>query len=106
MNAIIARGETRPTGHRTEFAGDEVNSYLQFRLAAKLPDRRRRSGGHAPDAGRLSGRAIVDLDGIRKKSSGGWFDPAAYLAGRLPVTATGTLKTEMAPAASRSRPRR
>ena len=38
----------------------------------------------------MSGKAIVDLDTVRKKSSGGWFDPAAYLTGRLPVTATGT----------------
>jgi hypothetical protein len=45
------------------------------------------------DQGRLSGRATVDLDGIRKKSSGGWLDPAAYLGGKLPMTATGTLKS-------------
>ena len=93
MNAIIARGEARPTGYRTEFAGDEVNSYLQLRLAAKLPTGVADPAVTLQDAGRLSGRAIVDLDGIRKKSSGGWFDPAAYLGGKLPVTATGTLKT-------------
>ncbi len=93
MNAIIARGESRPTGYRTEFAGDEVNSYLQLRLAAKLPTGVADPAVTLQDAGRLSGRAIVDLDGIRKKSSGGWFDPAAYLGGKLPVTATGTLKT-------------
>ena len=88
MNAIMARGETRPTGYRTEFAGDEVNSYLQLRLAAKLPAGVADPAVTLQDAGRLSGRAIVDLDGIRKKSSGGWFDPAAYLGGKLPVTAT------------------
>jgi hypothetical protein len=93
MNAIIARGESRPTGYRTEFVGDEVNSYLQLRLAAKLPTGVADPAVTLQDAGRLSGRAIVDLDGIRKKSSGGWFDPAAYLGGKLPVTATGTLKT-------------
>jgi len=93
MNAIIARGESRPTGYRTEFAGDEVNSYLQLRLAAKLPTGVADPAVTLQDAGRLSGRAIVDLDGIRKKSSGGWLDPTAYLGGKLPVTATGTLKT-------------
>ena len=93
MNAVIARGESRPTGHRTEFAGDEVNAYLQLRLAAKLPAGVAEPAVTLQDQGRLSGRAIVDLDGIRKKSSGGWFDPAAYLGGKLPVTATGTLKT-------------
>jgi len=93
MNAIITRGESRPTGYRTEFVGDEVNSYLQLRLAAKLPSGVADPAVTLQDAGRLSGRAIVDLDGIRKKSSGGWFDPTAYLGGKLPVTATGTLTT-------------
>jgi hypothetical protein len=93
MNAIIARGESQPAGYRTEFAEDEVNAYLQFRLASRLPTGVADPGVTLQDQGRLSGRAIVDLDGIRKKSSGGWFDPAAYLGGKLPVTATGTLKT-------------
>jgi hypothetical protein len=44
--------------------------------------------------GRLNGRAVVDLDQVRrKKSSGSWFDPLSYLTGRLPVTASGTLQT-------------
>jgi hypothetical protein len=93
MNAIIARGESRPTGYQTEFSGDEVNAYLQFRLAPKFPTGVTDPAVTLQDQGRLSGRATVDLDGIRKKSSGGWLDPAAYLGGKLPVTATGTLKT-------------
>jgi hypothetical protein len=45
-------------------------------------------------AGRLHGRAIVDLDVVRRKNgSGGWFDPRSYLTGRLPVTAVGMLET-------------
>lgn len=93
MNAVIARGEVRPTGYKTEFAGDEVNAYLQFRLISKFPTGVTEPSVSLHDQGRLGARAVVDLDGIRKKSSGGWFDPAAYLAGKLPVTATGTLKT-------------
>jgi hypothetical protein len=93
MNAIIARGEARPTGYRTEFAGDEVNAYLQFRLSSQLPNGVAEPSVSLHDQGRLSGRAIVDLDGIRQKSSGGWFDPTAYVGGKLPVTAAGTLKT-------------
>jgi hypothetical protein len=94
MSNVMARGvAAEPTGYKTEFADDEVNAYLQLRLASKFP-----TGVADPSVtlvgdGRLSARAVVDLDGIRKKSSGGWFDPAAYLGGRLPVTATGTLKT-------------
>lgn len=88
---VSARAEKPPAGVRTTFLGDEVNAYLQLRV--DLPT------GVADPAvtflgqGRLSGRAIVDLDGIRKKSSGGWFDPMAYLSGKLPVTAIGTLKS-------------
>ena len=84
---------TRPTGYRTEFTGDEVNAYLQLRLTSKFPAGVTDPSVSLLDQGRLSGRAVVDLDGIRKKSSGGWFDPAAYLTGKLPMAASGTLKT-------------
>lgn len=93
LNAVLARGEARATGYRTEFAGDEVNAYLQLRLAQKLPTGVADPAVSLHDQGRLSGRAVVDLDGIRRKSSGGWFDPASYLGGKLPITASGTLKT-------------
>lgn len=93
MNAVIARGVTSPTGYRTEFAGDELNAYLQLRLASKLPTGVTDPAVTLHDQGRVSARAIVDLDGIRKKSSGGWFDPASYLGGQLPIGAAGTLTT-------------
>ncbi len=42
--------------------------------------------------GRISGRAIVDLDAVRKAgNSTGLFDPRSYLTGNVPVTATGVL---------------
>ncbi len=44
--------------------------------------------------GRLSGRAVVDLDAVRRqKNPTSLLDPMNYLAGRLPVTATGLLRT-------------
>jgi hypothetical protein len=94
VNDIVNHGETANAGRRrTEFSNDELNAYLQITLKPEFP-----AGVAEPSVtfvgrGRLAGRAIVDLDAIRKKSSGGWFDPAAYLSGRLPVTATGTLRT-------------
>ncbi len=93
LDAVIERGELAPSGHRTEFAGDELNAYLQLRLTSQFPTGVADPSVTLVGQGRLSGRAIVDLDGIRQKSSGGWFDPAAYLSGKLPVTATGTLQT-------------
>lgn len=93
LNAVIERGQVEPSGHLTEFADDELNAYLQLRLASRFPTGVAEPSVTLVGDGRLSGRAIVDLDGIRQKSSGGWFDPAAYLSGKLPVTATGTLQT-------------
>jgi hypothetical protein len=92
--AVMARGDTPPSGQRTDFGDDELNSYLQLRLAPKFPTGVADPSVTLVGKGRVSGKATVDLDNIRKKSSGGWFDPAAYLSGRLPVTATGTLTTD------------
>jgi hypothetical protein len=93
LNAVIERGLAEPSGHRTEFEGDELNAYLQLRMASRFP-----AGVAEPSVtlvgdGRLRGSAIVDLDGIRKKSTGGWLDPTAYLSGKLPIIATGILQT-------------
>jgi hypothetical protein len=94
FEAVQARGEAfAPSGHRTEFTGDEVNAYVQLRLAPAFPTGVADPAVTLLGQGRVGARAIVDLDGIRRKSSGGWLDPAAYLTGRLPVTATGLLKT-------------
>jgi hypothetical protein len=42
----------------------------------------------------VSGRAVVDLDQVRQqRSSTGIFDPTRFLAGRVPVTATGVART-------------
>jgi hypothetical protein len=41
----------------------------------------------------VAGRAVVDLDAVRKQKQRGWLDPLAYLGGRLPVTASGRLTT-------------
>lgn len=93
MNAVIERGQVMPSGHETEFAADELNAYLQLRMADRFPNGVADPSVTLVGQGRLSGRAIVDLDAVRQKSSGGWFDPAAYLGGKLPITATGTLQT-------------
>ena len=38
--------------------------------------------------GRVGGRAVVDLDAVRKQKQRGWLDPLGYMTGRLPITAT------------------
>lgn len=77
---------------RTVFSQTEMNAYLKYR-ASWLP-----AGVTDPSVQFLGGQRIAtlvtaDLDGVRRKSSGGWFDPTAYLSGRLPVYVTGTLAT-------------
>jgi hypothetical protein len=79
---------------QTTVTEGEVNSYLRFSAGQQLP-----SGVTDPSVtihgqGRISGRAVVDLDVIRKKGSGGWLDPTSYLTGRLPMTASGVLHTQ------------
>jgi len=72
----------------------ETNSYLKYNAGDLLP-----TGLTQPEVtlhaqNRVSGKAIVDLDIVRQKSSsGGWFDPTSYLTGKLPVTASGRIIT-------------
>jgi hypothetical protein len=81
-------------GRRTTVTENEVNAYLVYDAREQLP-----SGVVEPSVsilgtGRVSGRAVVDLDAVRKaKNATSFFDPMSYLTGRLPVTATGVLKT-------------
>ena len=91
--AIAAIGERPSTRtHRTTVTENEVNAYLAFDARDQLP-----IGVVDPSltmlgAGRVSARAVVDLDAVRKSSpSTGFFDPRTFLRGHLPVTANGVL---------------
>jgi hypothetical protein len=79
---------------RTPVTQQEVNAYLKVRGPELLPIGVTDPTVAAHGAGRLSGRAIVDLDVVREqKSSGSLLDLRSYLTGRLPVTAEGILHT-------------
>src|SRR5688500_6575340 len=93
---IIGRGETKAAATRpTTVTQNEVNSYLHFKQAEILPVGVTDPSIAIHGDGRISGRAVVDLDVVRQKqSTGGWLDPKSYLTGRLPVTANGTLRTK------------
>ena len=94
--AIAAHGE-RPTkqGQRTTVTENEVNSYLTYELGDDLPTGVVQPSVSALGTGRVSGRAVVDLDAVRKAggNTGGLFDLRSYLTGHVPVTATGVLRT-------------
>jgi hypothetical protein len=93
--AINAHAE-KPTraGHRTIVTDTEVNSYLVYDAREQIPVGVVQPSITAVGPGRLSARAIVDLDAVRKqKAPTSLLDPMNYLMGRLVVTATGKLTT-------------
>ena len=77
----------------TQVSDAEVNGYLKFLAGTQVPVGIVEPELHGAGQGRVTGRAVVDLDAVRKQKQRGWTDPLAYLTGRLPVTAAGTLTT-------------
>lgn len=94
---MVQFGQARPVrGAKpvsTPLTDSEINSYLRFHAADQIPVGVLEPTLSAAGAGRVSGRAIVDLDAVRKQQARGWLDPLGYLTGRLPVTAAGRLTT-------------
>ncbi len=87
-------GEKSAKDRTTSFTQDETNSYLKFGAGALLPTGLTQPQITMLGQGKVSGKAVVDLDIVRQKqSSGGWFDPTSYLTGKLPVTASGRIVT-------------
>jgi hypothetical protein len=92
---ITAQGERPSTvARRTIVTESEVNSYLVYDAGSQIPVGVVEPSIAVVGPGRLSGRAVVDLDAVRKqKAPTSLLDPMNYLMGRLAVTAVGTLKT-------------
>jgi hypothetical protein len=78
----------------TQVTDAEINAYLKYLAGAQVPVGIVEPTLHAAGAGRVTGRAIVDLDAVRTQKKRTWTDPLGYLSGRLPVTAAGTLTTK------------
>ena len=72
----------------------EVNSYLKYNAGSQVPTGIVDPVLSALGEGRVSGRAVVDLDAVRTQKKRGWLDPLGYMSGRLPITARGTLTTK------------
>jgi hypothetical protein len=91
-NAAILRKGT--AARPTRVTDVEVNAYLKFLAGSQVPvgivDPMLQAAGN----GRVTGRAMVDLDAVRTQKKRAWIDPLGYLTGRLPVTAAGTLTTQ------------
>jgi hypothetical protein len=99
LTKIVEFANAKPTAkapkpQSTSVSDAEVNSYLRFIAAPQIPVGIVEPVLNAMGEGRVSGRAIVDLDAVRKQKQRGWLDPLAYLGGQLPVTAAGRLTTK------------
>lgn len=98
LGRIVALGNT-PRGRAraaqsTVVSDAEVNSYLRFHAQDQIPVGVVDPLINAHGNGLVSGRAIVDLDAVRKQKQRGWLDPMGYLTGRMPLTARGRLTTK------------
>ncbi len=95
VSAITAFAE-RPSrqSRRTTVTETELNAYLLYDVGTNLPVGVIEPALTIVGAGRVSARAVVDLDAVRKdRKPTSLLDPLTYLSGRLPITATGVLTT-------------
>jgi hypothetical protein len=82
------------TPRRTPVTESEVNSFLEFHARGDMPAGVLEPVVTIEEGGRLRGRALVDLDEVKKAQAGeGGFGVLSMLSGRVPVEAVGTLNT-------------
>ena len=99
LGKIVLQGKTAALKkstqeHATPITDNELNSYFKYNGKAQVPVGVVDPTINAVGDGRVTGRAVVDLDAVRKQKQRGWLDPLNYLSGRLPVTAAGRLTTK------------
>jgi hypothetical protein len=93
--AIMKNGSAdKPVARTTPFEEIELNSYLRFGVTDLLPVGLTEPSATLVGAGRATLRGVVDLDMVRKsQGKKSWYDPTAYLTGRIPILVTGVLTT-------------
>lgn len=92
INAHAERASRQ--SRRTTVTESEVNSYLVYEAGQQLPTGVVEPAISILGDGRVSARAVVDLDAVRKeKNPTSLLDPMNYLMGKVPVSAIGVLKT-------------
>lgn len=98
LGKIVLLGKSAPLKsaqpRSTPLTDVELNSYLRFHAKDQVPVGILEPALNALGDGRVSGRAVVDLDAVRTQKPRGWLDPVGYLSGRLPVTAAGRLTSK------------
>jgi hypothetical protein len=83
----------QPQARRTTVTENELNSFLEYHMRNEIPPAVIEPAVTIEEGGRLRGRALVDLDEVKKAYAS---DPAAGMlalaSGRVPVEAAGTLR--------------
>ena len=84
---------SQPQARRTTVTESELNSFLEYHMRNEIPPAVIEPAVTIEEGGRLRGRALVDLDEVKKANAG---DPRmgmlALASGRVPVEAAGTLR--------------
>jgi hypothetical protein len=101
LNRIVQTGNAKgvktakPVATQTtQISDNELNAYFKYSAKDQIPVGIVDPTINALGEGRVGGRAVVDLDAVRKQKQRGWLDPLGYMTGRLPITATGRLSTK------------
>src|SRR5262245_40948115 len=93
--AIMKNGSADKTAPlKTTSEEIELNSYLRYGVTDLLPVGLTEPSAQLAGSGRATLRGVVDLDLVRKaQGKKSWYDPTAYLTGRIPILVTGVLTT-------------
>jgi hypothetical protein len=97
LNQVLTRAAKPPAKNakpqRTSVTEKEVNAYFAFQGKEYLPVGVTNPVVTITDTTRVAGRAIVDLDAIRKSKERGWMDLLSYVTGSVEIRAAGKLHT-------------
>ena len=94
VDAIVRQAETgAPDGSLTPLLEREINAFLMFQGASRLPAGITDPVVRIGAADTVSVEAVVDLDAIKRERDGGWLDPLQYLSGRIPVVASAVVRS-------------
>jgi hypothetical protein len=94
---IADQGERKAAAsvRRTPLTESELNSWFAYHAQPLIPRGISEPVISIVGAGKVAGRAIVDLDAVAKKrTTGGMLDPWSYVGGKMPVAVTGILHTQ------------
>jgi hypothetical protein len=101
LNRIVQTGNAKGvktakavSAQTTQITDNELNAYFKYNAKEQIPVGIVDPTINALGEGRVGGRAVVDLDAVRRQKQRGWLDPLGYMTGRLPITATGRLSTK------------